>query len=373
MKTLDILDRLIGFPTVSKDSNLDLIDWVEDLLKGADFEVTRIWSPDRQKAGLFARIGPRVEGGVCLSAHTDVVPVEGQNWTRPPFQLTMEDGRVYGRGTTDMKGFLASALATAIQSRAYEKPLTLAISYDEEVGCTGIQHMLPEIAPRIGTPEIVIVGEPTSMRVATGHKGKMGLQVTCRGTPGHSAEAPHFTNAIHIAAAFVTEIRALQEKIAAQTDPRYGVPYTTLHVGAIHGGRALNVVPDEVELAMEFRHLPDQNPETLLAEITSAARRVEGMFKDAEISFERRISYPGFETSADAPAVSLLRSMQGANDDMKVSYGTEAGFLASLGLTCAVIGPGEMTRDGHRPDEGLDIAQLESCDTFLEGLSQRLL
>ncbi|MFT5866379.1 MAG: acetylornithine deacetylase, partial [Gammaproteobacteria bacterium] len=204
-RTLEILGTLVAFPTVSRDSNLDLIDWVQDLLQTAGFEVTRIWSPDRTKAGLFARIGPDVEGGVCLSAHTDVVPVDGQVWTRPPFELTDEGSRVFGRGTTDMKGFLASALALAerIGASALSAPLTLSISYDEEIGCVGIRHMMPELKKLIGKPRLVIVGEPTSMQVATGHKGKAAFRITCHGQAGHSALAPQFVNAIHVAADFV--------------------------------------------------------------------------------------------------------------------------------------------------------------------------
>ena len=182
-RTLEILDKLVAFPTVSRDSNLDLIGWVQDLLQTAGFDVTRIWSPDRTKAGLFARIGPGTQGGVCLSAHTDVVPVDGQTWRRLPFQLTDEGERVYGRGTTDMKGFLASALVMAERAGTVplSTPLSLCISYDEEIGCVGIRQMMPELNQLIGKPRLVIVGEPTSMQVATGHKGKTTLKVTCHG------------------------------------------------------------------------------------------------------------------------------------------------------------------------------------------------
>ncbi len=277
-RTLEILDRLIAFPTVSCDSNLDLIDWVEDLLRKAGFELTRIWSPDRRKAGLFARIGPAAGGGVCLSAHTDVVPVDGQPWTRPPFQLTREGDRVFGRGTTDMKGFLASALAMAERTAQtpLTEPLSLVISYDEEIGCVGIRQMMPELARRLGTPRAVIVGEPTSMRVATGHKGKAALRVICHGQSGHSALAPEFVNAIHVAAGFVGEMRSLQARLAeGAKDAAYTVPFSTVHVGMIEGGRALNMVPDRTRIDMEIRHIAEVPSADIRARIDAAARRAE--------------------------------------------------------------------------------------------------
>lgn len=377
MKTRDILDRLIAFPTVSADSNLELIDWVQDLLDQAGFEVIRIYAPDRQKAGLFARIGPAIEGGLCLSAHTDVVPVAGQNWTRPAFRMTEEGGRVFGRGTTDMKGFLASALAAglAASKSPLKRPLSLSISYDEEVGCVGIRHMMPEMSTMIGKPDVVIVGEPTGMRVATGHKGKTALSVSCHGTAGHSALAPQFTNAIYVASAFIENVQAFQRQLAnGPIDESYSVPYSTLHVGTISGGRALNIVPDKVDLAMEFRTLAEANPRIILEELQAIARRTEAQFgTNARIVIEEGVSYPGLETVRNEPVVAQVCKLAGFDQDLKVSFGTEAGFFSDLGLTTLVIGPGDMDKDGHQADEGLDLQQLAACDQFLSDLTTAFL
>ena len=367
-RTLEILDRLIAFPTVSADSNLALIDYVQDLLNRAGFAVTRIPSPCGQKAGLFARVGAAT-GGICLSAHTDVVPVAGQDWTRPAFRLTEKDGRLFGRGVTDMKGYLASALALAekVGREAPEAALSLVISYDEEVGCVGIRHMMPALAPLIGRPRAVIVGEPTSMQVAIGHKGKAALEVTCHGQSGHSALAPRFTNALHLASGFVTEMVTLQEALTKEAcDPAYAVPYSTVHVGRMEGGRALNIVPDQAKILMEYRHLVDMPGPALRARIDAAARRVAARFNgDGGITVEEVNAYPGLATPPDAPVVSCARALAGGAEVTKVAFGTEAGFFSALDLPTVVIGPGDMARDGHKPDEGLDLSQLTACDAMM--------
>lgn len=369
-RTLEILDRLIAFPTVSRDSNLELIDWVEDLLRHAGFGLTRIWAPDRRKAGLFARIGPSEGGGVCLSAHTDVVPVDGQSWTRPPFRLTREGERLFGRGTTDMKGFLASALAMAERSAktSLSEPLSLVISYDEEIGCVGIRQMMPELAPLLGAPRAVIVGEPTSMQVATGHKGKAALGITCHGQAGHSALAPQFVNAIHVAAGFVQEIRALQAELAeGPKDPAFAVPFSTLHVGKIEGGRALNIVPDRAGIDMELRHIAEVPPGDIRARIEAAARKVEqAIGPAARIEIDEVAAYPGLDTGPDNPVVKWASRLVGAPQTCKVAFGTEAGFFAELGHPTVVVGPGDMARDGHKPDEGVDSTELTACDAMLD-------
>lgn len=375
-RTLQILDRLIAFPTVSHDSNLALIDWVQDLLKAAGFTVTRIWSPDRTKAGLFARIGPNVDGGVCLSAHTDVVPVDGQIWTRPAFQLTDEGDRVYGRGTTDMKGFLASALALAERAgkTTLNAPLSLSISYDEEIGCLGIRHMMPDLKMLIGNPRTVIVGEPTSMRVATGHKGKTALKVTCNGQAGHSALAPQFVNAIHVAADFVHHVRKLQNKLAdGPRDDAYSIPYSTVHIGKITGGRALNIVPDSTQLDMEFRNLAEVQPDDIQREIEATAKQVSNAYPAAPpVTVEVINAYPGLNITPSDATVAWADKIAGNFGITKVSFGTEAGFFAELGLSTVVIGPGDMASDGHKPDEGLNKTELSACDVMMDNILRTL-
>lgn len=375
-RTLEILDRLVAFPTVSCDSNLDLIDWVQDFLQTAGFEVARIWSPNRQKAGLFARIGPIFDGGVCLSAHTDVVPVEGQVWTRPPFKLTDEGDCVFGRGTTDMKGFLGSALALAGRAgkTTLSAPLSLSISYDEEIGCVGIRHMMPKLKTLIGIPRLVIVGEPTSMQVATGHKGKAAFKVTCHGQAGHSALAPEFVNAIHVAADFVSQTRVLQCKLAAGAqDDAYSIPYSTVHIGKIAGGRALNIVPDNAQLDMEFHHLFETSADEIQHEIEDIAKHVSNAYPQASpITVDPINAYPGLQIDPSDATVLWATKLAEASGSTKVSFGTEAGFFVSLGLTTVVIGPGNMVTDGHQPDEGLSKADLLTCDVMLNNILSEL-
>jgi acetylornithine deacetylase len=375
-RTLQVLDKLVSFPTVSRDSNLDLINWVQVLLQNAGFDVTRIWSPDRTKAGLYAHIGPKVDGGICLSAHTDVVPVDGQIWTRQPFALTHEGGSVFGRGTTDMKGFLASALAMAERAGTTPlcAPLSLSISYDEEIGCVGIREMMPELIQLIGKPRIVIVGEPTSMQVATGHKGKMALKVICHGQAGHSALAPQFSNAIHVAADFVHEIRKLQDKLAlGAQDDAYSIPYSTVHIGKIQGGRALNIIPDHAELHMEFRHLAETSALDIQSAIEDAARRVSSAYPSlTPITVEAINTYPGLDTDSSDPTVVWAEKIAGNFGTTKVPFGTEAGFFADIGLLAVVIGPGDMAADGHKPDESLSKDDLIACDEMMENILRAL-
>lgn len=376
-RTLDLLDTLVGFPTVSRDSNLDLIDWCQTLLAGWGFEVTRIWSPTREKAGLFARIGPKTSGGICLSGHTDVVPVDGQTWTCPPFRLSRNESRVFGRGTTDMKGFLASTLAMAERAHAHPlaAPLSLVLSYDEEVGCVGLREMLPMLTPLIGAPDLVVVGEPTAMQIAIGHKGKAALDVTCHGQAGHSALAPQYVNAIHVASHFIEQMQALQSQLAhGLTDDAYDIPCSTVHIGQISGGLTLNIVPELTTLAMEFRHLAGSLPADILAQINAAADRTTQAFgARGRVRVETRSAYPGLNVAADTPAIDWARKLTQGSDTTKVAFGTEAGFFAELGLNALVIGPGDMAADGHKADEGIDLSQLNLCDTMMENILQDLI
>jgi acetylornithine deacetylase len=375
-RTLEILDRLIAFPTVSRDSNLDLIDWVQGLLGDAGFDVTRIRSPDRKKAGLFARIGPNIDGGICLSAHTDVVPVDGQIWTRPPFILTDEGDRVFGRGTTDMKGFLASALALAerVGQHYLSAPLSLSISYDEEIGCVGLQQMMPELENLIGKPRVVIIGEPTSMQIAIGHKGKTAIDVTCYGKAGHSALAPNFVNAIHVAADFVGQMRTLQERLKnGPVDEDYSIPYSTVHIGKITGGQSLNIVPADAQISLEFRHSADVTAAELQSQIEDIATQISQTYRSTTpISIDVVNAYPGLNTAQTNPIVTWARQMVAGSLTTKVPFGTEAGFFSDLGLNTVVVGPGDMASDGHKPDEGLSKSELAACDAMMDNLERSL-
>ena len=371
--TLDILDRLIAFDTVSDRSNLDLIAYVEDFLRQRSFAVTRLPDATGRKAGLFATLGP--EGaGIALSAHSDVVPVEGQPWTRAPFALTREGDRLYGRGTTDMKGFLACMLSAADRAacRPLAAPLSLVISYDEEVGCVGVQEMAEPLAPLLGRPRLCIVGEPTGMDIATGHKGKASMRAVCRGQAGHSALAPNFVNALHIAADFIGELRAAQSWLEANggRDDAYAIPYSTIHVGRLAGGTALNIVPDRAELLFEWRALAGDAPETLASLVaeaaSSAAARNRALWDGAAVEVETLGGYPGLDVATGDPAIALARSLAPDASMTKVAFGTEAGVLCRLGAPSIVCGPGSMEGQGHKPDEYVTLDQLAACDRMMD-------
>jgi acetylornithine deacetylase len=378
METRAILERLIAFETVSALPNRALIDWTRDLLAGAGVEARVLPDASGAKANLFATIGPADRGGVMLSGHTDVVPVEGQAWTRPPFRLTEAEGRLYGRGAADMKGFVAAALAAALAAagRRLATPLHLALSHDEEVGCLGVRALIDQLAAAPTRPLMCIVGEPTSMAVATGHKGKRGLRALCRGREGHSALAPMAMNALHLAADLVHSIRAIQARITAEgrRDGDYDVPYTTLHVGRVAGGGPLNIVPHRAEVEFEFRHLAEDDPAALTAEIEAAAAEVvrAAADPDAGIEIATFMDYPGLGTPPDAAVVGFVKGLTGANGTIKVAFGTEGGlFAARLGTPTVVCGPGSMAQ-GHKPDEYVTRDQLARCDAMLAALLDRL-
>ncbi|MCC5970236.1 MAG: acetylornithine deacetylase [Pararhodobacter sp.] len=374
-QTIAHLARLVSFQTPSACSNLELIAFVQDFLTARGFTVTRVPDPSGQKAGLFATLGPP-GAGLLLSAHTDVVPAEGQAWTRPPFTLTSDSARLYGRGTTDMKGFLAAMMSAADKAARLplKEPLKLAISYDEEIGCVGIRQMLSALPAAIGTPRGCIVGEPTGMMVATGHKGKAALRAVCHGQGGHSALAPRFVNALHLAAEFVQELRALQGWLAVQgaRDPAYDIPFSTVHVGMLSGGRALNIVPDHAELTFEFRHLAADDPAELTRRIEAAAEAVSARYRDqfagAQVQIMQENAYPGLDTPPDAPIVQEVMALAGHAQKTKVAFGTEAGYFHALGIPTVVCGPGDMAGQGHKPDEFITRDQLEACDAMMDSL-----
>ncbi|MEP3633974.1 MAG: acetylornithine deacetylase [Shimia thalassica] len=370
--TLETLEKLIGFNSVSARSNLEIIAYIEDFLQTRGFRLTRIPDASGQKAGLFAEIGP-FEGGVLLSGHTDVVPIEGQNWTKDPFRLSREEDRVYGRGTTDMKGYLAAMLtvADAAASRDLKEPLKLVFSYDEEIGCVGIQHILPALKPLLGAPRMCLVGEPTEMQVAVGHKGKAAIRARCIGQNGHSALAPMFVNALHLATDFVAELRHIQAEYAqnGSQDAAYSIPYTTLHVGKLSGGMALNIVPDSAEVVFEYRHLAADDPEDIMDRIARAAeaiaRKYRPDFAQADIVLDRYNAYPGLDVSQDARIAGIAQRLAENQSITKVAFGTEAGFFSNLGIETVVCGPGSMAGQGHKPDEYITLDQLDACDRML--------
>ena len=376
----EILARLVAFDTVSSNPNMALMAYVQGLLEAAGITVTLIPDATGGKANLYATVGPADQGGVMLSGHTDVVPVEGQVWTRPPFALTEAEGRLYGRGTTDMKGFVACAVAAMLEAaqRPLKMPLHLALSYDEEIGCMGVRSLIDMLAAATVRPRFCIVGEPTGMQVATGHKGKVALRATCVGREGHSALAPLALNALHLASDFLGAVRGLQAEVVATglRDGDYDVPYTTLHVGKMSGGVQVNIVPNQAVLDFEIRSLAGEDVAGLIARLETAAEGIiaplRAAFPEAAIRVERLWDYPGLGTPSDAGVVNFVKGLTGANGTIKVAFGTEGGlFDQRLGIPTVICGPGSMAQ-GHKPDEYIAVEQLDRCQSMLQALIGRL-
>ncbi|WP_374422305.1 acetylornithine deacetylase [Chromobacterium sp.] len=380
--SLTMLERLVRFDTVSHRSNLELIHFVRDYLAGWGISSQLIRSEDGGKANLYATIGPADRGGVMLAGHTDVVPVDGQAWSGDPFRLQVREQRAYGRGSADMKGFIAAVLAAVPDFAATRlcTPLHIALSYDEEIGCIGVRRLLDVLGGLPALPRMAIVGEPTLMRVVAAHKGKLAYHVRLRGKAGHSSLPQAGVNAVEYAAELIVFIRQLARRRAAEGpfDPLYPAPHTTLHVGAMRGGSALNIIPEHGEFEFEIRHLPEDEPQTLLSAIMDFARQqllpaMRAVDPDADIVFTERSAYPGLLTAPDADVVRFAQSLLGdARAPAKVSFGTEAGlFSQQAGIPAVVLGPGSIAQ-AHQPDEWLALEQLSACDTLLAALRRRL-
>jgi len=379
--TESILEKLISFDTTSRNPNLDLISYIADLLKQNGIESVLLENNEKTKANLYATVGPLTTGGVMLSGHTDVVPVDGQDWTYPAFSLTKINNRYYGRGTTDMKGFVACAVTAAISAKkqAVTTPLHLAFSYDEEIGCVGVQSLLNMLSQAPTKPAMCIVGEPTMLEVATKHKGKTAVIAYCTGTEGHSAMAPNYQNAIHLACDLVDILNATQMEIAAASnqsdDPN--IPYTTVHAGRIHAGQALNIVPNLCTVNFEIRHPATDDPTAVLSKIKSSAdqlvQKARQRFPDAGIEFEILNAYPALDTPVDSEVVQFVQSLLDTNKTSFVAFGTEGGlFSQKLGVPTVVCGPGSMEQ-GHKPDEYVEMRQLQLCELMLQRLIRHII
>ena len=380
LSTIDILENLISFPTVSKDANIGLIEYVAKIIECEKVKPVIIKNNENTKANLFASIGPENSEGIMLSGHTDVVPIDGQNWTKPAFECTYENGLYFGRGTADMKGFVASAINSFIKAKSVnlKKPLYLALSYDEEVGCLGVRSLIDLVKELKFKPSMCIVGEPTLMSIATGHKGKTALRAECEGVEAHSALAPKGTNAIYLACDLINEIRNIQNEIATDgiKDYDYDIPYTTLHVGKISGGIVLNIVPNKSTVDFEIRNLAEDDPNKILNElknkISLLLKKINKKAPNANIKINITNQYPGLNTQINAEIVAFVSSLTGKNNTIKVAFGTEGGlFDTELDIPTVVCGPGSMDQ-GHKPDEYVSKQQLELCDLMLAKLIKRM-
>ena len=376
LTSTELLTTLVGFDTTSRDSNLALIDWVESYLADLGIKSDRSWDADRRKANLFATIGPDDKPGIVLSGHTDVVPVDGQDWTSDPFTLTRKDGKLVGRGASDMKGFLGVVLAKAPEfvRRQPKTPIHLAFTYDEEVGCLGVRTLLADLAKRPVRPRACVVGEPTLMKPVIGHKGKRSVRCHVHGLECHSALAHQGVNAVEAAAELVAHLKGMARRFRDQGpfDPDYSPPYTTVHTGKIHGGTALNIVPKDCSFDFEFRYLPSEDPAVLFGEVERFATEnllpeMRAISAAAGFDFQELSSMAGLDMSSEAEVTRLVMQLSGANGTGKVSFGTEGGLYQEFGIPTIVCGPGSIEQ-AHKPDEWIEIEQLVAAERFMDRL-----
>jgi acetylornithine deacetylase len=372
----ELLRRLIAFDTVSERSNLELVRFVRHHLAAHGVESRLVPDDAGGKANLWAVIGPSDRPGIVLSGHTDVVPVAGQAWSHDPFEAVVRDGRVYGRGAADMKGFLACVLALAPElARArLAQPVVLAFSYDEEIGCKGVPRLIEAMLSALPRPEACLVGEPTMMRLVDGHKGKAGYRCTVTGRAAHSALPALGANAVIAAARIVGQIAAMGERFREEGPFMAGFdpPHHTAGVGRIEGGSQLNIVPERCSFEFEFRTLPDEDPMRFVRAVEDFAARevlpgLRASAPEAGIAFEEVLAYPGLMPAGDTAFLRLCRDLTGTAEPARVAFGTEAGCFAARGIPAVVCGPGDIGV-AHKADEYVELTQLERCDGFLRDL-----
>lgn len=369
LNSIELLSKLIAFDTTSYKSNLAFIQCVKDVFEQNHIKVELNFNFEKSKANLLASIGPLDQAGILLSGHCDVVPIDGQQWTTPAFEAIEKDGKIFGRGTADMKGFLACAIHIMLQAsqRELKRPLHLCISYDEEIGCIGVRGILDQLSSTLIPPIMCVIGEPTMMQLALAHKGKTVFRAQCCGEEGHSALAPKYVNAIHVASQLIESLQHVQQHLSEHgyQDQGYDIPYTTVHVGKIIGGTALNIVPNSCVVDYEIRHLAQDHSADVQEKIIS---HIKDVFKQ-HIHIETVNQYPGLKTSKTIEAVKFIQKL--LPDDTRIgniSFGTEGGlFQAALHCPVVVCGPGDIAV-AHKPNEFVEIDQINQCDIFLEKL-----
>lgn len=375
MTPKEMLAKLVSFNTESQRSNLDLIHFCRDYLASLGVESRLAPSPDGQKANLYATIGAQAAGGVVLSGHTDVVPVAGQAWTSDPWTLTERDGKLYGRGTCDMKGFDAIALALVPEMLAapLKRPIHIALSYDEEVGCRGARVLIEAMAKDGYSPSAVIVGEPSMMKVVTGHKGGLRMRTTVRGHAVHSSRIDVGVSAVMVAGELIHWHNETMARNKAQTPATNGFepPYSTLHVGVVEGGTAVNIAAEHCSFTHEVRCIPGERQEDYVALYKAKLAEIEPAMKaiapEAGIDFEVTSDTPAMGPETDGAAEALCRRLTGDNGRHVVAYGTEGGLFQRAGWSTVVCGPGDIAQ-AHQPDEFLSVAQLEAGTAFIRSL-----
>lgn len=377
--TIDLLKTLVAFDTTSRESNLGLIEFVRDHLKSLGIESRLSYDAEKRKANLFATIGDMPGRGIVLCGHTDVVPVDGQAWDTNPFEAHIAHGKIYGRGAVDMKGFIAASLAMlpAYQASALKQPLHLALTYDEEIGCVGVQSLIRDLQQINIHPAGCFVGEPTRMQVMTGHKGMRVTRCNVRGLEAHSSLAPEAINAIEYAGRLIEKIRlmALELRTEGPFDTVFKVPHTTMQTGMIKGGTAPNIVAKDCEFVFDCRTLPQSQSDELISKIQAHAEllkeEMRKVYAESDISFETLANAAPLATSDEAPIAYLGKALARNNLLGRVSFATDAGWLHQAGIPCVVVGPGDIDV-AHKPNEFIEISQLEECLGFLDRLRERM-
>lgn len=379
-RTIDILQKLVAFDSVSDKSNLPIIGFIEGYLKAYRVHCVRIPSADGAKSNLLARIGPDIEGGIILSGHTDVVPVAGQAWDTPPFTLTEQSGKLYGRGTADMKSFISACLAmTPIFNQAsLQRPVWFAFSYDEEVGCLGAPLLLDYITATIPKPAFAIIGEPTCMQAVTAHKGVLSFETTVNGLEGHSSQPQSGVNAVQVAGELVHFLTGLNEQLASSglQDARFNPPHSTVHVGVIHGGTARNIIPRQCVFQWEIRPLPGEDTEALYARFSKRCAELllpmQRIHPQADIVTRPLAHMDGVTLPAEAAeAREWVMQCARTNQEQVASYGTEAGVFQRHGIPAILCGPGNIEQ-AHKPNEYIERPQIQACVQFMFSLCDRL-
>jgi acetylornithine deacetylase len=380
---LDLIRTLVSYDTTSRESNLALIHWVRDYLARHGVASQLTYDDERRKANLFATLpaqdGNTTEGGVVLSGHTDVVPVDGQPWDTPPFEATIAGDRLYGRGVTDMKSFSAIGLAFVpeLLRRGLARPVHFALSYDEEVGCIGVRRLIADVVARAIKPSGCIIGEPSGMHPVVAHKGKRSYRCRVRGHEAHSSLTPLGVNAVQVAGELVTFLTQMARRFRDRGgfDAGYDVPYTTVHTGVIRGGTALNIVPRDCHFDFEFRHLPFDDPEMLLADVRRFAAtllpEMHAVDPATHIEFDHISTLPGFDTHGGSEIAELGKACTGAHEFGKVSFGSEASLFHNAGIPAIICGPGHIAQ-AHQPNEWVALEQLALCEAFMRRLADRV-
>jgi acetylornithine deacetylase len=376
-ETLGLLARLVAFPTISSDSNLALIDWVEDYLGDYNARCRRTWNHEKTKANLFAAIGPDGPGGVVLSGHTDVVPVAGQDWHSDPFEMTERDGLLFGRGCADMKGYAAVFLSrlAGFDLNRLKRPLYLALSYDEEIGCLGIDRMVDDALSHFHKPRFAIIGEPTTMQIVRAHKSINVFRTTVTGKAAHSSQPHRGAGAVFAAARIVEKLRQLgEQRRHSAAASGFQPPWTTVQVGLIRGGTAVNILPAECSFVWEYRSLPDEDPDEICNQLQAFVDRdvvpeLREFAPDADARTEAIARVPPLIPDPQAAAETWVRSLPGVRSGGSgaVSFATEAGSFQRAGISAVVCGPGSIDQ-AHQPNEFIDPAELARCEQMVDGV-----